>query len=404
LWGMLIAAPGVGKSPLISLCLKPLLAIEQRLRQDFEAALKEHVREEEERKLQRQLWEHQYKAARKDGKAAPTRPEDPGEPPVWNRLVLNDASYEKMHEVMKENSAGLLLVADELSGWLARLDRPEYVGERSFALTSWAGKTSHVVDRIGRGTIVVPHCCLSALGAITPEKLKSYLAQTGFDSPTADGLMQRFQLAIWPEIPADWAFPRNAPSVEAHHKVKAIFERLTKLDHEKPKVFQFTSEAQELFAEWQEGHMREVRSRTLTYTMQSHLAKYPKLIAALATLFELVEGTGTEALVSPAETARALDWCPYLRSHAERIYSAEVSPAVRAAAMLAKKIREHKADTDGVLEVRKVYRHCWEGLIDVDLVKAACDVLVDAKWLREIGEPTGGRPANRYQVNPKVWR
>ena len=58
----------------------------------------------------------------------------------------------------------------------------------------------------------------------------------------------------------------------------------------------------------------------------------------------------------------------------------------------------------GVLEVRVIYRHHWEGLGDVELVKAACEVLVDAHWLREIDKPTGGRPAGRYQINPLVWK
>ena len=82
--------------------------------------------------------------------------------------------------------------------------------------------------------------------------------------------------------------------------------------------------------------------------------------------------------------------------------SDELSARDQAAALLGAKIRDHRADADGVLEVRRVYRHPWEGLSSPETVKAACDVLVDAGWLREIGGSTGGRPANRYQVNPKV--
>jgi putative DNA primase/helicase len=358
-WAMLIAAPGVGKSPLLGFCVRPLLDIEQDYRQAFEGEQGEYAREQEEHKLQKEIWAQQYKAAVKDGKTPPLRAEDLDDAPVMKRLITSDASYEKLHVLMKDNPAGFLLALDESTGWLVRLSRPEYAGERAFALSCWAGKTSHIVDRIGRGTIVVPHCCLSVLGAITPERLRSYLSQSSLDSPTSDGLMQRFGLAIWPEIPPGWTFPRNA-SAAASPKVTGIFKRLVNLNHESPKVYQFAPDAQELFAQWQEELMREVRGGSLTYTMQSHLAKYPKLIAALAALFELVsDSTGT--LVSVKETVRALDWCPYLRSHAERIYSAEVSPAVRAAALLSKKICEHKADTDGVLEVRVVYRHHWEG-------------------------------------------
>jgi len=122
----------------------------------------------------------------------------------------------------------------------------------------------------------------------------------------------------------------------------------------------------------------------------------------LALLFELADG-GYES-VSLEHAQQAADLTEYLRSHARRIYSGQVRPEWEAAGLLSQKIRDHEADVDGVLEVRRVYRHHWEGLSSPETVKAACDVLVDAGWLREIGEPTGGRPASRYWVNPKVWR
>jgi hypothetical protein len=352
------------------------------------------------------VWAKQYKDAIAKSETGPPRPQELSRAPVKKRLIVNDASYEKLHVTMQQNPAGLFLALDEASGWLTRLERPEYAGERAFALSCWSGQDQHMVERIGRGDILVEHCCLSVFGLITPDKLQSYLTRTRFDSPTVDGLIQRFQLAIWPAIPKHWSFPRQAPNLQAREKIATLFARLTGLDHEKPKVLQFTSEAQELFAEWQEGLMREVRGGTLTYTMQSHLAKYPKLMAALAALLELIEALAREkdvSLVSPEQTARALDWCPYLRCHAGRIYSAEASPAVRAAALLSQKIQRHEADEDGVLHVRTVYRHHWEGLTEPDLVKAACEVLVDAKWLREIGKSSGGRPDNKYRINPKVW-
>jgi hypothetical protein len=39
-------------------------------------------------------------------------------------------------------------------------------------------------------------------------------------------------------------------------------------------------------------------------------------------------------------------------------------------------------------------------------VKMAAEVLEDAHWLRDVSVepgPFGGRPSNRYAVNPRVW-
>jgi putative DNA primase/helicase len=405
LWAALIAMPGIGKSPLMNMCVKPLLTLEQRWRQEYETLAQEHAVKEEENKLARRAWEQQYISALKEGTATPPRPAEAPGAPACRRIVINDATYEKLHKAMNENPAGVMLVRDELTGWLSRLDREEYAGERGFALTSWSGTSSYLVERISRGDVPVPHCCLSVLGGITPERLRGYLAQSPHDSPTSDGLIQRFQLAVMPEIPETWKYVNEEPHA-ASQQVAAIFEYLTKLDHQTPKVYRFSPDAQELFVDWLTDLQQTIRSRTLPGALQSHLSKYPKLMVSLALQFELVDaaaaGIGTDA-VSLTHAAQAADWIPYLRRHAERIYSTEVTPEFRAAALLATKIRDHNADVDGVLEVRRVYRHHWEGLSSPETVKAAAEVLVDAGWLREIGEPTGGRPANRYQVNPRVW-
>jgi putative DNA primase/helicase len=407
LWAALIAISGVGKSPLLNLCTRPLLEIEKMLRENHEAEVKQCAAAQEEHKLAMSVWESQCKEAIRKNSTRPPRPANPDEEPVPKRLTTNDSTYQKLHELMSQNPAGLMLIRDELTGWLSHLDREENCGERAFALTCWNGDTSITLDRIGRGSVHVPHCCLSTLGGITPDRLRSYLAQAPHTSVTSDGLLQRFGLAVWPEIAADWTYTDKLPNAEAQQKAISVFKRITALNLQKPKVYRFAPCAQELFVAWYSDLQRTIRSKTLPAAMQSHLSKYSKLMPALALQFELAEAcaSGVETdLVSLVHIQKAADWTPYLRSHAERIYSVELAPELQAAVLLGEKIKQHQADVDGVLEVRRVYRHHWQGLSSPETVKAACDVLVDAGWLREIGEPTGGRPANRYQVNPRVWR
>jgi putative DNA primase/helicase len=219
-------------------------------------------------------------------------------------------------------------------------------------------------------------------------------------------LLQRFQLAVWPDISPKWEYTNRPPHAASEEQAKAIYERLTQLDHQTPKLYRFAPDAQELFVDWLTELETSIRSQTLPAALQSHLGKYRSLMPSLGLLFELWDtmASGCEThSVSLVHTRQAADWTECLRSHAQRIYSVEVTPEFQAAALLADKIKGHEADTDGVLEVRRVYRHHWEGLSSPETVKSACEVLVDAGWLREIGQPTGGRPANRYQVNPRVW-
>ena len=54
------------------------------------------------------MWKEQYKAASKKGNNAPNRPEDELEEPTLPRLIVNDATFEAMHQTVSENPAGIL--------------------------------------------------------------------------------------------------------------------------------------------------------------------------------------------------------------------------------------------------------------------------------------------------------
>ncbi|MGA2119875.1 MAG: DUF3987 domain-containing protein [Bryobacteraceae bacterium] len=51
------------------------------------------------------------------GKAAPARPEDEPEKPKLRRLIVNDATFEALHQTMSETPAGILVtVTNSLDG------------------------------------------------------------------------------------------------------------------------------------------------------------------------------------------------------------------------------------------------------------------------------------------------
>jgi hypothetical protein len=138
---------------------------------------------------------------------------------------------------------------------------------------------------------------------------------------------------------------------------------------------------------------------------------------SLALLFELADRVGsvgfvgsslanTENFVNLDHTRQAVGWCEYLETQARRVYSCIVTPQLRAARELADRIKNRKVGTDGFFSCREVYLKGWTGLDNPDAVKQAIEVLQDAKWLREVpydSKTSGGRPSNRYQVNPRVW-
>lgn len=113
LWGGLIMPPGFMKSPVIQAATQPLNQIQTAWRMEHQEALEVYALEKEEFELQKSAWKEQYKARTKKGEAAPDRPEDAPEAPKLRRLIVNDATFESLHEMMADNPAGLLIIRDE---------------------------------------------------------------------------------------------------------------------------------------------------------------------------------------------------------------------------------------------------------------------------------------------------
>lgn len=421
LWGGIIAPPGFKKSPVIHAATRPLDQIQAEWRRQYEDALEEFGRDNEEYELKRSAWRDKYKAAAKAGKAGPDRPEEKPEEPKLQRLIVNDATFEALHQTMNENPAGLLVILDELTGWWSQLDRHGREGERAFYLQAWNGDTGHTIDRIGRGTIHVEACCVSMLGGIQPGRLRSYLVDALADGPSNDGLIQRFQVLVWPDTTKESDYVDRAPDSAAEQLVARIFRKLLKMNPEDPSLFRFESDAQELFNEWYRELEAKIRGDELHPALISHLAKYRSLMPSLALLFELAERAANGFAgfvgsfagkpsniheVSLRHAQQAAAWCDYLESHARRVYSCIVTPQIRAAHELAHKIKARKVGGDAFFSCREVYLKGWSGLTSPESVKQAAAVLQDAGWVRELSTesgPLGGRPSNRYQVNPRVY-
>jgi len=89
-----------------------------------------------------------------------------------------------------------------------------------------------------------------------------------------------------------------------------------------------------------------------------------------------------------------------------RTYSCVTTPQMRAAQLLAEKLKKRQIAADGFFSCRDVYLKGWSGLDTPELARMAVEVLQDAGWIRDVDKdasPLGGRPSARYQVNPRVW-
>ena len=126
---------------------------------------------------------------------------------------------------MQENPKGILLLRDELSGWLESLSKSGREGNREFYLESWNGNNSFIIDRIGRGTTRVDAICLSIFGGIQPEKLEKYIDRS-MSANGDDGFLERFQIAVYPNELKKWTLTDRKVNEQAQERANAVFKFL----------------------------------------------------------------------------------------------------------------------------------------------------------------------------------
>jgi len=423
LWGAVVGRPSLLKSPALADVMKPLSRLIAEAYERHEEDIKSYEAEALAAEAMKAAFKDEVKQAARESRKAGNRSKldevvaerrnvEPPEEPTVRRYKTEDATVEKISELLLQNPQGILVHRDELSGWLRNLDKQGREGDRAFYLESWNGTGSFDVDRIGRGSLHIPALCLSILGGIQPGPLSSYVWASTQGKEGDDGLLQRFQLLVWPDTLKEWHNVDRWPNAEAKSRAYEVFKRLDALtaqefgaiaEEDDTPAVRFTPEAQEAFDEWRDELETTLRGEDLLPALEAHLAKYRSLMPSLALLFQLVDfvdGTDESGAVGLGAVLRAAAWCKYLRTHAERLYSSAQNPATEAARALLERIR--KGEVKDGSTVRAIYRKQWAKLASSETVNAAAEVLEEFGWLRVETLKTEGRSTTEVHLHPTL--
>ncbi len=450
LWGAVIGKPSSKKSPSITEAMKPIDNLVSKARADYELNKQEHetqklindskakIAEKELKKLADTLASQSDDDTdkvtdddlrKKAAFIADSKKQDESIP-IPRRHMVGNITMEKLGEIENQNNNGVLQFRDELSGFLASLEKESEQEQRAFYLSGFNGTGSEMVDRIGRGSLFIENHCLSVMGGIQPDKLEMYLEQTmrGLGN---DGLMQRFQMMVYPD-----PLPRSKEKDIAVNKESrdAVYELFIAADglfegklvsyganesneYYKRPYFRFADDAYKVFMDWYDA-LQDKADDTEHEVIAQHLLKYGRLIPALALIFHLVDcievgirlgGVSLNALKA------AIAWGDMLETHMLRVYSCITDNSHLKASLLSNKILamlkkpSDKTDkTDWIshgFTARSLKRKNWKGLTDDNAVQTAIDVLIEHDWLdyKEVKSTgQGGRPTERYWISPKL--
>jgi Protein of unknown function (DUF3987) len=217
-------------------------------------------------------------------------------------------------------------------------------------------------------------------------------------------------LLIWPDQSPEWRDVDCYPDSEAREAAWRVFVSFVSLQpeaigaetdqFESVPFLRFDSAAQDDFLEWRKELESRLRSGEMTPAMESHLAKYRKLVPSLALISHLADG-GTGP-VNQTALLRALGLAEYAETHAWRVYGAGPETEIAAAKAILTHIR--KGDVEDNFCARDVHRRGWSRLSDRDQVQSGLNLLCDLDWIvaEDKRSPAGGRPTTLYRINPRA--
>jgi putative DNA primase/helicase len=391
-WGLIIGRPGVLKSPAMEASMQALKRLGMQAAENFaNESTKYEVRAQLHKIKVEALKEEAKKILKKnpDADVSGLLASEDDPPPVLKRYVTNDTTVESLGMILQQNPNGVLVFRDEMLSLLDHLDLEQNVSQKGFYLTGWNGTDSYTFDRIGRGlNLCIEAVCLSMLGSTQPGRIAPYLAQVVHGGKHDDGLIQRFGMMIWPDLPPDWTPIDRTPNPEARRVAYEICERLDALDwralqaqrdrgrsgnEEGIPHLRFEEAGYHRFMGWRTDLERSLRSGDLHPALESHLGKYRKLIPGIALVCHLADGaTGP---VADTAVSRAIAWGRYLETHARRVYGSVTAVAGDTARTILSKIWDGNLPPG--FSARDIHQREWSRLTIRDDVQAGLDLLVE---------------------------
>lgn len=173
LWVAIVGKPGESKSP----ALRPLMA----------PVWKEQARLREQSKKRQEQEDADAKAQKRKPRHMPA-----------HKVAVSDATMEALHRVLGDNSRGVLMYQDELTGWVRSMGA--YKGglgaDRQHWLSIWSGE-SVTVDRKGESALglFIEKPFVGIVGGIQPGVLGE------ISGGREDGLVDRFLFARGTPVP-----------------------------------------------------------------------------------------------------------------------------------------------------------------------------------------------------------
>jgi hypothetical protein len=174
---------------------------------------------------------------------------DPDKPELRERITTSDPTVEALGVLAAQNPRGLLILNDELSGFVDAIGQYKKGGngDTAFYLAATEGM-GHRIDRKTTASVDVPRLLCSMLGTIQPKVAKRVLSQ---EERANNGFTARFLVVYPSREPLEFRIPTEAED-QALAKMKGdllqawLSFRSIPMPHGEPSILRFDAEATRL--------------------------------------------------------------------------------------------------------------------------------------------------------------
>ncbi len=397
LWGACIGRSGTIKSAVLKLVTRPVVEAYKSKRAAFSEATRDYAIAQQRYAVDLAAW----KSAQKSG--PPTDPPLPPEPPREERVVVSDITTEKLGCVLSQNPLGLLVVRDELAGWVGAFDRYAAGGRGSDrpAWLSMHDASPLTVDRKSQdGTLFVERAAVSVLGCIQP----GTLARVFGGEEREAGLLARVLLTYPPAKPIRWT--EAGLSEHLAERWQRVVDGLLAITPSedfsgdpRPRTLTISPEAKPAWVHWHDTHMAEladVENEDLAAAFSKLKGACIRFALVLACI-RLVERGGSVGAIDADCMGRAIRITEWFKWEAQRVYGLLAEGEGNRVARRLVELIERKG---GVVTPRDLMR-CCRAYATSDEAEGALNELAEAglgAWEMEPPGPRGGHPARRFRL------
>jgi hypothetical protein len=355
------------------------------------------------------------------------RPSKPPKP-VLTRITVNDTTAEALVPILKDNSHGIVLVRDELIGWVQGMNQYREGGkgaDQQFWLSAWSGATETVDRKKTRdqGPLRVRHPFIGVVGGLTPDKLPTLRGDRPRRRAEQDGFIDRVLLCYPKELLVEeenW----KLISEEAQGRLAKVYDRLRSLQmvpleeggvikSYRPFVVKLNASGRRPWQDFTREHAHERNDADFPRhlvgpwsELRGYCVRLALFVHYLRWATDEIEGDddGTEP-VDGEDVRRAVRLVNYFKSHAKKVYATmDADHQAADARHVVKWLERHPELTvfsrhDLHQGLRRHFRFAKPERLDGPL-----NLIEDMGYIRPLPpEPCRGRPPlPKYERNP-LW-